>query len=73
MPRTYVTKDGDMIDMICYREYAGKMSGAVEAVLDANYHIRLSEYGGILPRGLRIVLPELPSALSTTPLVKLWD
>lgn len=73
MARTYVTKDGDMLDMICYREYGGKQSGAVEAVLDANYHARLSEYGAILPRGIRIVLPDLPSTLSTTPLVKLWD
>jgi phage tail protein X len=73
MARSYTTVDGDMIDMICYRFYDGKQSGVVEAVLDANYAARLSEQPAILPRGIKIVLPDLPSTLSKTPLVKLWD
>jgi phage tail protein X len=68
-----MTVDGDMIDMICYRFYGRKQSGAVEAVLDANYPARLSEQPAILPRGITIVLPDLPTTLSKTPLVKLWD
>lgn len=73
MARTYVTKDGDMLDMICYRAYGGRQSGAVEAVLDANYAARLADYPAILPQGVRITFPDLPSTISQTPLVKLWD
>lgn len=71
MPRTYTTKDGDMLDLICCRAYAGTQSGAVEAVLEANRD--LSAYPAVLPRGLTITLPDLATALSQTPLVKLWD
>lgn len=73
MAKVYLTKDGDMLDLICYRNYSGVQSGAVEAVLEANYAIGLSEYEAILPRGLKIILPDLPTTLSKTPLVKLWD
>jgi phage tail protein X len=73
MARTHITKDGDMLDLICYRNYAGVQSGAVEAVLEANYRLGLADYGPMLPRGIKIVLPDLPSTLSKTPLVKLWD
>lgn len=73
MPRVYTTKDGDVLDIICYRAYAGRQSGAVELVLGANYATGLAELGPILPRGLKITLPDLPTALSQKPLVKLWD
>lgn len=73
MARTYVTVDGDMLDLICYRHYRGRQSGAVEAVLAVNGHQRLSERPPHLPRGLRIVLPDLPANVARTPLVKLWD
>ena len=73
MAATYETRDGDMLDLICFRHYAGRQSGAVEKVLDVNCPIGLADYPPILPRGLKIVLPDLPSTLSERPLVKLWD
>ena len=71
--RSYTTIDGDMIDLVCYRHYRGRQSGAVEAVLEANRHIRLSEQPPRLPAGLTLVLPDLPAETLKPPLVKLWD
>lgn len=73
MPRTYITRQGDMIDLIAYRAYGGRQAGAVEAILEANRPIGLADYGPQLPRGLTLTLPDLPSTLTETPLVKLWD
>ena len=53
MARIHVTIDGDMLDLICYRAYRGRQSGAVEAVLEANRNTALSERPERLPRGLR--------------------
>lgn len=66
----YITRDGDMIDWICWHHY-GEQSGAVEAVYAANPV--LVQYGPLLPAGLSIVLPELPKPVSTVKTVKLWD
>lgn len=72
MPATYTTKDGDVLDLVCYRHYGGHRVGAVEAVLSANYHTRLNDHGPVLPRGIVITLPDLPAAPAKS-LVKLWD
>lgn len=71
--RLYVTREGDMLDLVCYRHFDGRQAGAVEAVLEANQRINLSHYGPRLPRGLTIVLPELPKAVTQAPLQTLWD
>jgi len=73
MARIYVTIDGDMLDLICYRAYRGRQSGAVEAVLEANRNTALSERPERLPRGLKIILPDLPAETTRPALVKLWD
>jgi phage tail protein X len=73
MARAYTTIDGDMLDLICYRAYRGRQSGAVEAVLEANTSRRLSDNGPVLPRGITILLPDLPAETRRTALVKLWD
>ena len=73
MARTYTTVDGDMLDLICYRHYRGRQSGAVEAVLEANRNLGLSAREERLPRGLTIILPDLPAATTRAALVKLWD
>lgn len=67
----YRTKDGDMIDRICFHYYDGVQSGAVEMVYEANRG--LAEYGASLPSGLVIELPELPAPENTPATVKLWD
>jgi phage tail protein X len=74
--RIYETKQGDMLDLICYRLYDGRQAGAVEAVLEANQPINLSQYPERLPRGLKITLPDLPNSATALPLLqrtRLWD
>ena len=67
---TYITRQSDMVDMICRRAY-GDESGYVEVVLDRNPGI--AELGPILPIGTRIELPDLPRAAQEQKIVSLWD
>lgn len=68
MAMNYRTREGDMIDAICWRHY-GRES-AVTEVLKANPG--LADVGPVLPSGLEITLPDL-----ATPVAKeafyLWD
>lgn len=67
---TYRTKQGDVLDLICFRHY-GKSSGAVELVLNENR--KLPEHGSIIAEGTLITLPDLPSLEDETKQVELWD
>ncbi len=71
MAQQYKTKDGDMLDWICWRVY-GKPTpvGAVELVLDANPG--LADKGPVYSAGILIVLPDLPES-GKKEVVKLWD
>jgi len=66
---SYVTKDGDVLDEICFKYY-GSTSGVVEKVLEANRN--LAELGAIFNAGVKIVLPDL-SQKEETESVKLWS
>ena len=66
---TYVTKDGDVLDAICWKYY-GSTTGVVEKVLQANRH--LAELGAIFSAGVKIVLPDLAQEEETES-VKLWS
>jgi phage tail protein X len=66
---TYFTKDGDVVDWICWKHY-GFTSGAVENVLQVNTF--LAEYDDFLPAGLFVNLPEIEKSNSAQK-VKLWD
>ena len=66
---TYVTKDGDVLDAICWKYY-GNTSGTVEKVLEANRH--LAELGSIFVAGVKIILPDLTQEEETES-VKLWS
>ena len=66
----YRTRDGDSLDVICWRHY-GRQAGAVEAVLEANPG--LSEASPVLPDGFVIGLPDLPQPARTIETVSLWD
>ncbi len=66
---TYVTKDGDVLDAICWKYY-GSTSGTVEKVLQANRH--LAELGSIFAAGVKIILPDLTQEEETES-VKLWS
>lgn len=64
----YRTKDGDTLDWICWRHYG--QHGALETVLEHNPG--LAELGAILPRDVRIRLPDIPNA-SNGGEVSLWE
>ncbi len=65
----YITKDGDMLDAICWRHY-GRTRGVVEQVLEANY--RLEEQPLEFPANLTILLPQIEEPVQTN-LIRLWD
>lgn len=67
---TYLTREGDTIDFVCWKFYGSTANKVVESVLDANFG--LADYGAQLPAGLAISLPELTEP-SKTQGVKLWD
>ena len=69
MSAIYRTREGDVLDWICWKHYRSQ-SGAVEAVLEANNG--LADLGDVLPAGVEIVLPEL-SLPETDEFIRLWD
>ncbi|MBA9083087.1 MULTISPECIES: tail protein X [Bartonella] len=70
MSDIYVTKDGDMVDAICWKHYPkGQQALAVERVYTVNDG--LANLGPILKAGVTIVLPSLPYP-QATPVIKLW-
>ena len=66
----YRTIAGDMLDAICYQHYGGT-KGYVEAVLEANPG--LAKESPLLPAGLIIMLPDLPTLPQQLSVVRLWD
>ena len=66
---TYITKDGDVLDAICFKYY-NSSSGTVEKVLKANRH--LAELGAIFSAGVKIILPDLTLGTEEES-VKLWS
>lgn len=70
MAETYITKQGDMVDEICWRYYAkGQQPLAVERVYGANRG--LAKLGAVLAAGVAITLPDLPKP-ATTPILRIW-
>jgi phage tail protein X len=65
----YVTKDGDVLDAICF-QYYGSTTGIVEKVLEANRHI--ADIGAIFEAGVKITLPDLDQEEATES-IKLWS
>ncbi|WP_067519544.1 tail protein X [Endozoicomonas ascidiicola] len=65
----YTTRDGDMLDAICY-QYYGHLNGTLEKVLNANPC--LCEKPILLPAGLVIELPVL-EATGTTESIDLFE
>lgn len=64
----YRTKEGDVLDAICWRYYGHQTALAV--VLAANFG--LADAGALLPGGLIIELPAIALPLVSNA-VKLWD
>lgn len=71
MALTYLSKEGDTLDFIVWKQYGTTENGIVEKVLSANRG--LSDKGPIIPTGTLITLPEIKAEQITTAKVKLWD
>lgn len=70
MADTYICKDGDMVDALCWRYYPKKQQAlAVERVYEANP--KLADFGLKLSAGTKVFLPDLPTP-RTTPIIGLW-
>lgn len=70
----YTTAKDDMLDAIVFRHYGHTTDRLVERVLTANPG--LSSYGPLLPRGMRIKLPEIAAPTQgarTKSVIQLWD
>ena len=63
------TIQGETVDALCWRHY-GRTLGMTEAVLEANPG--LAAKGLILPQGLLVSMPDLPTP-QPKPIVQLWD
>lgn len=69
MARQVTTRQGDVIDQIALKFY-GRTDKVTETILDANPH--LADLKPILPAGVVITLPDLPTT-PTQPRLKLWE
>jgi phage tail protein X len=69
----YRCKDGDVLDLICYRFYgdAPVKAGVVEYVLNYNQNIARSYPHLIFPAGTMLSLPALPDELKYPPAGKI--
>ncbi|WP_264702496.1 tail protein X [Wolbachia endosymbiont (group A) of Volucella inflata] len=65
----HLTKEGEMLDLICWKHY-GFTDGVAELVLAEN--LGLAEYGSFLPAGLKIKLPVIQKPMQKSKL-KVWE
>lgn len=71
MATIYLTRDGDMLDLICFDHYGpDALNQSVTAVLEANPG--LADQGAMFPAGLSITLPDW-TPLAVQSAVQLWD
>jgi phage tail protein X len=70
---TYITRDGDVLDLVCRRHY-GHTVGTVEKVLAANQG--LAAHGPVMPKGVEILLPDVgvpETKTAAKETLMLWD
>ena len=69
MSTTYITtRDGERLDLICYRYYGTLGNRVVERVLDANPGLAARDPAR-LPARTEIIMPPLPSRSAPAPRV----
>lgn len=68
MSKRVITRDGDVLDDLCWRHY-GRVD-VLPAVLEANPD--LAQRPPVLTAGLVILLPDLPTP-SVSPVIRLWS
>lgn len=71
MGLTYLSKEGDTLDYVVWKQYGTTDNRIVENVLSANQG--LSEAGPIIPTSTLINFPEIKPEQVETAKVKLWD
>ncbi|WP_330167517.1 tail protein X [Bartonella grahamii] len=78
--RVVVELEDMSLDLICFhhamavlgdRRQAGLLKGYLEATLEANPEI--AKYGMLLPRGLKVFLPEFVLSNPQSMVKRLWD
>jgi phage tail protein X len=65
----YITKDGDRLDLICFRAYGDPFGW--RSIIDANPALPIQD---VFPAGIRLVIPiiEQPSTQTPTALLPPW-
>lgn len=69
MTTYYVSKENEMLDLICWKHY-GFTDGVVELALAEN--LGLAEYGSFLPAGLKIKLSAIQKTVQKSKL-RVWE
>lgn len=67
----YTTKDGDVLDWVCWKWYGTPRQGVIEAVLEANP--RLADHGPKFPAGVVIEMPAIQTPAEDKKIIRLWD
>lgn len=70
MARTYTTRQGDMVDLVCLKNY-GRTREVTEVVLAANQG--LAARGPVLPIGIVVLLPDVAPVSTERKLADLWS
>lgn len=68
----YITRQGDMLDWICWKHYGTHDDGTLEIALAANA-AAVAENGSVFPAGVLIVLPAIDRPAVAVKLIRLWD
>jgi phage tail protein X len=74
---TAIARQGDTLDLICWRELGTTAGGVVEAAFELNRYASasLAELGEVITEGTVVTLPPAPSPATVSALatVNLWD
>ncbi|HHM8028341.1 TPA: tail protein X [Pseudomonas aeruginosa] len=70
MAAVAIARQNDTVEALCWRHY-GRTAGVTEAVLEANHG--LADHGPTLPPGLKVTMPDIPTAAPERQMVNLWD
>lgn len=77
MPSTATAREGDTLDLICWRVLGTTAGGVVEAALELNRTgaASIAELGDVIAEGTAVLLPDPPAAAtaSTLETVNLWN
>ncbi|WP_408586592.1 tail protein X [Novosphingobium sp.] len=77
MPSTVTARQGDTLDLLCWRHLGTTAGGVVEAAFELNRTAgqSLAEAGDVIAEGRAVILPDVPAAPAVTTLetVNLWD